>query len=62
MRPLTYSVGSKRSDGFFGRTLFLEGSRGCWWGEKHACAFCGLNGRVNVYREKSPEKLPLKWR
>ena len=45
------------SDGFFGRTLFLEGSRGCWWGEKHACAFCGLNGRVNVYREKSPEKL-----
>lgn len=23
--------------------LVYEGSRGCWWGEKHHCAFCGLN-------------------
>ena len=44
-------------DSFFGRTVFLEGSRGCWWGQKHPCSFCGLNGQVNVYREKKPEKL-----
>lgn len=38
-------------------TVFLEGSRGCWWGAKHPCSFCGLNGLTNVYREKTPEKL-----
>ena len=38
-------------------TVFLEGSRGCWWGVKHPCSFCGLNGLTNVYREKTPEKL-----
>jgi len=37
--------------------IFLEGSRGCWWGAKRACAFCGLNGLINVYREKTPERL-----
>jgi hypothetical protein len=24
--------------------LVVESSRGCWWGEKHHCTFCGLNG------------------
>src|SRR5207248_3802738 len=24
------------------RILLYEGSRGCWWGEKHHCTFCGL--------------------
>ena len=38
-------------------TIFLEGSRGCWWGAKHPCSFCGLNGLTNVYREKTPQKL-----
>ncbi|MBQ9030285.1 MAG: RiPP maturation radical SAM C-methyltransferase [Parasporobacterium sp.] len=38
----------------YGEIVFLEGSRGCWWGEKHACSFCGLNGLQNVYREKDP--------
>lgn len=38
-------------------TVFLEGSRGCWWGAKHPCSFCGLNGLTNVYREKSPLKI-----
>ena len=33
--------------------LLAEGSRGCWWGVKHPCTFCGLNGRVRTYREKS---------
>src|SRR5205823_3286143 len=24
--------------------LLVESSRGCWWGEKSHCTFCGLNG------------------
>ena len=26
--------------------LHIEGSRGCWWGQKHQCTFCGLNAAV----------------
>lgn len=22
---------------------YVEGSRGCWWGEKHHCTFCGIH-------------------
>lgn len=32
----------------------LETSRGCWWGEKHHCTFCGLNGLTMRFRSKSP--------
>ena len=35
--------------------IYLEGSRGCWWGQRRACTFCGLNGLTKVYREKSVE-------
>lgn len=35
----------------------FETSRGCWWGEKHQCKFCGLNGKFNCYRLKSPESI-----
>lgn len=30
----------------------LEASRGCWWGEKHHCTFCGLNGETMAFRRK----------
>lgn len=30
--------------------LFLETARGCWWGEKHHCTFCGLNGTAMAFR------------
>lgn len=33
--------------------LVLEGARGCWWGEKNQCTFCGLNGSMMKYRSKS---------
>ncbi len=33
----------------------FESSRGCWWGEKATCRFCGLNGSTMSYRSKSPE-------
>jgi ribosomal peptide maturation radical SAM protein 1 len=34
--------------------LVMEGSRGCWWGEKHHCTFCGLNGSFMEFRSKDP--------
>jgi len=37
-------------------TLFFETSRGCWWGEKLHCTFCGLNGATMAYRSKSAER------
>ena len=33
--------------------LLMETSRGCWWGEKHHCTFCGLNGMGMRFRSKS---------
>jgi ribosomal peptide maturation radical SAM protein 1 len=35
----------------------VESSRGCWWGAKHHCTFCGLNGLGMGYRAKSPERV-----
>lgn len=34
-----------------------EGSRGCWWGEKHHCTFCGINGEGMQFRQRSPERV-----
>ena len=33
--------------------MLFETSRGCWWGEKHLCTFCGLNVLGLTYRRKS---------
>lgn len=30
--------------------LTFETSRGCWWGERAHCTFCGLNGTTMKYR------------
>ena len=38
-------------------SLLVETSRGCWWGEKSHCTFCGLNGETMKYREKSAEQV-----
>jgi ribosomal peptide maturation radical SAM protein 1 len=37
--------------------LVMETSRGCWWGQKHHCTFCGLNGSGMGYRSKSKERV-----
>jgi ribosomal peptide maturation radical SAM protein 1 len=37
--------------------LLAESSRGCWWGEKFHCTFCGLNGVGMQYRLKSAERV-----
>ena len=36
--------------------LLLEGARGCWWGEKHQCTFCGLNGTAIGFRSQPAER------
>jgi ribosomal peptide maturation radical SAM protein 1 len=33
--------------------VVLETARGCWWGARNHCTFCGLNGRTMAYRSKS---------
>jgi ribosomal peptide maturation radical SAM protein 1 len=37
--------------------LPIETARGCWWGAKHHCTFCGLNGTTMSFRPKSPERV-----
>jgi ribosomal peptide maturation radical SAM protein 1 len=36
-----------------GQSIPFETSRGCWWGAKHHCTFCGLNGTTMAFRSKS---------
>jgi ribosomal peptide maturation radical SAM protein 1 len=38
-------------------TLLYESSRGCWWGARVQCTFCGLNGETLRFRQKSPERV-----
>lgn len=38
-------------------SLPIESSRGCWWGAKHHCTFCGLNGEDIAFRSKSADRL-----
>jgi len=35
--------------------LLFDLSRGCWWGERCQCSFCGLNGSKMHYAAMSPE-------
>lgn len=37
--------------------LYIEGSRGCWWGQKHHCTFCGIEEMLMTYRSKSADKV-----
>lgn len=34
----------------------IETSRGCWWGAKSHCTFCGLNGGNMNFRAKPPQQ------
>lgn len=40
----------------FKPSIPFETSRGCWWGAKMHCTFCGLNGATMTYRSKSPKR------
>jgi ribosomal peptide maturation radical SAM protein 1 len=37
-------------------TIPVETARGCWWGAKHHCTFCGLNGSNMSFRSKNPHQ------
>ena len=41
----------------FNRALLFEASRGCWWGQKQHCTFCGLNATEMSFRRKSSERV-----
>ena len=36
--------------------VVFETARGCWWGAKHHCTFCGLNGTSMAFRSKSQDR------
>jgi len=38
-------------------SLPYESSRGCWWGARQHCTFCGENGETMAFRQKSPERM-----
>jgi ribosomal peptide maturation radical SAM protein 1 len=63
--PIDTEVGLDYSDfiGSLERTfpgavpvIFFETSRGCWWGERSHCTFCGLNGTTMQYRAMQPDR------
>jgi ribosomal peptide maturation radical SAM protein 1 len=37
--------------------VIIETSRGCWWGQKNQCVFCGFNGQSAKYRSKAPQRV-----
>lgn len=37
--------------------LPIETSRGCWYGQKHQCTFCGLNGASLDFRTKGADRI-----
>jgi ribosomal peptide maturation radical SAM protein 1 len=52
-------LSDRKRYGFFKASelcLPLESSRGCWWGAKSHCTFCGLNGTGMAYRQKDFER------
>ncbi|MCA9692818.1 MAG: RiPP maturation radical SAM C-methyltransferase [Myxococcales bacterium] len=46
-------------DASFRERVFLpfEASRGCWWGQKNHCTFCGLNAEGMGYRAKTSTRV-----
>ena len=44
------------ASGYYPPAAGFETSRGCWWGAKHHCTFCGLNGLTMAYRSKSQKR------
>ena len=37
--------------------VLFESSRGCWWGAKSHCTFCGLNASTMMFRSKPAERV-----
>ncbi len=48
------SLGQRSVLGAASPQLPFQGARGCWWGQKHHCTFCGLNGSDIAFRSRNP--------
>lgn len=48
--PYLQELEGRFPGGKIGVSLPFETSRGCWWGERAHCTFCGLNGATMKYR------------
>jgi ribosomal peptide maturation radical SAM protein 1 len=48
-----FRLGRERVLGIKPPLLLIETARGCWWGEKQHCTFCGLNANGMRFRSKS---------
>jgi len=55
-RPFLDSLDRAFPGGGVQPVLLFETSRGCWWGERQRCAFCGLNGPELRHRAMQPER------
>jgi ribosomal peptide maturation radical SAM protein 1 len=52
-----FQLGRERVIGNQPPLLLFETARGCWWGEKHHCTFCGLNANGMQFRSKPPGRV-----
>lgn len=53
--PFLDAFDERFPDGTIKPMLMFETARGCWWGERSHCSFCGLNGLALAYHAMSPE-------
>src|SRR5690349_6012680 len=53
--PFVNMLSNNFPEGQLDPVLLFETSRGCWWGERAHCTFCGLNGTTMGYRAMTPE-------
>lgn len=51
-----FRLGRERVLGSQPPMIMVETARGCWWGEKQHCTFCGLNSNGMSFRSKSPQR------
>ncbi len=51
------ALASSRLKGRIKPSLVFESARGCWWGAKSHCTFCGLNGEAMAFRSKSAQRV-----
>jgi len=51
-----FRLGRSRVLGSRMPTLPFEAARGCWWGQKQHCTFCGLNRNGIGFRSKSADE------
>jgi ribosomal peptide maturation radical SAM protein 1 len=52
-----FRLGQSRVLGTKAPLLLIESARGCWWGEKKHCTFCGLNNNGLKFRSKSASEV-----